>query len=78
MVNTVSLLKHFLEVIMKYSFEVVFSVTTKEITEANYEWEPCWVLKFVLVAGKCNKIFLFVSFKWELDSCVFQTWLAAI
>ena len=32
--NTVSSLKSFLDLLLRYSFEVVFSVKTKEITES--------------------------------------------
>jgi len=36
----------------------------KTLRTASYECgEHCWILKFDFVAGKCNKIFLFVSFK---------------
>jgi len=30
----------------------------KKLQMASYEWEHCWILKSVFVAGKCNKICL--------------------
>jgi len=36
----------------------------KKLQTASYEWERCWVLKFVFAVGKCNRIFLFLSLKW--------------
>jgi len=46
--HTVFWLENDLELIPRYPFE---ASKPKELRMASYEWEHCWVLKFVLVAG---------------------------
>jgi len=58
--------------ILRFSFEVDLLSKPTKLRMASCEWEHCWVLKFVFVVGKYNKLFIFVSFKWQLDTFVFS------